>query len=496
MPQNLVWYRNDLRTIDHEPLCRAVADAGGTGATFCLYCFDPRQFGKTRFGFDRTGAYRTRFLIESVADLRKQLRRLGGELIVRIGTPETIIDQLITELSIEQVFFHLEPGTEEREIEAAVESVCDRAGVATFQRWAGTLHSPDDLPFEISQLPDLFTRFRKQVEKTSRHRDPLAEPDSIRGQFSDQILATTPIGDLPTAADFGIAEPTLDQRAVRRYRGGQTEGRRRLREYVWDHDRLRVYKETRNGMLAVDDSSKFSPWLANGCLSPRTVADEVGRYEEERIANDSTYWMIFELLWRDYFHFITAKHGRDLFRVEGLQRKRLPWGQDITMFDAWREGRTGYPLVDANMQELAATGYMSNRGRQNVGSFLTKNLGLDWRMGAEWFESLLIDYDVASNYGNWNYVAGVGNDARGFRFFNIIKQSRDYDSDGAYVRHWLPALANVPGGRVHEPWKLVGGEQTKYGVQIGSDYPEPIVDLFASAAANQAKYEQAMQSQP
>ena len=265
-----------------------------------------------------------------------------------------------------------------------------------------------------------------------------------------------------------------------------------MREYIWDHDRLRVYKHTRNGMLAVDDSSKLSTWLANGSLSPRTVAAEVARYEIERIANESTYWLIFELLWRDYFQFIAAKHGRHLFQVGGLQRNRLPWEHSIERFNAWKLGRTGYPLVDANMQELAATGYMSNRGRQNVGSFLTKNLGIDWRMGAEWFESLLIDYDVASNYGNWNYVAGVGNDARGFRFFNITKQAHDYDPAGEYVRHWLPALADVPDGRIHKPWELSNEEQTRFGVQVGRDYPAPIVDLFDSANANRAKYEAAM----
>jgi deoxyribodipyrimidine photo-lyase len=200
--------------------------------------------------------------------------------------------------------------------------------------------------------------------------------------------------------------------------------------------------------------------------------------------------MIFELLWRDYFHFIAAKHGRRLFQVGGIQGRSLPWAHDETFFNAWKQGRTGYPLVDANMRELAATGYMSNRGRQNVGSFLCKNLGIDWRMGAEWFESQLIDYDVASNYGNWNYVAGGGNDARGFRFFNITKQSRDYDADGSYVRHWLPELAGVPSKKVHEPWKLTTQEQADAGLKLGQDYPFPIVDLFESARTNEKKYEQ------
>jgi deoxyribodipyrimidine photo-lyase len=238
---------------------------------------------------------------------------------------------------------------------------------------------------------------------------------------------------------------------------------------------LRSYKETRNGMLNTDDSSKLSPWLSLGCLSPRYVFEEVGRYETKRIKNDSTYWLIFELRWRDYFRFICSKHGNNIFKPGGMQKLNLPWKQDEKRFEQWCQGKTGFPLVDAAMRELATTGWMSNRGRQNVASFLTKNLGIDWRMGAEWFESLLIDYDVCSNWGNWNYTAGVGNDARGFRWFNITKQSKDYDFEGDYLRHWLPELSTLASGQIHEPWKLTQG----------------VVDLFASARSNEQIYNQA-----
>ena len=166
----------------------------------------------------------------------------------------------------------------------------------------------------------------------------------------------------------------------------------------------------------------------------------------------------------------------------------MPWKEDWDRFDLWREGKTGFPLVDANMREITATGFMSNRGRQNVASFLTKNLGINWQMGAEWFESLLIDYDVCSNWANWNYTAGVGNDARGFRFFNITKQAKDYDLQGEYVKHWLPELTNLPASKVHEPWKLLPVEQQRFDVRLGVDYPNPIVDLFKSAEANEKVY--------
>ena len=140
------------------------------------------------------------------------------------------------------------------------------------------------------------------------------------------------------------------------------------------------------------------------------------------------------------------------------------------------------------MRELATTGFMSNRGRQNVASFLTKNLGINWQMGAEWFESLLIDYDVGSNWGNWNYTAGVGNDARGFRYFNIAKQSKNYDPQGEYIKYWLPELASIKGEKIHEPGKLSVQEQKHFGVRLGVDYPRPVVDFFKSVKANEKIY--------
>jgi deoxyribodipyrimidine photo-lyase len=218
----------------------------------------------------------------------------------------------------------------------------------------------------------------------------------------------------------------------------------------------------------------------------------VQAYETKRVKNDSTYWLVFELIWRDYFRFIGAQQGDRIFRPSGIQGIPIPWQQDWPRFERWRSGQTGYPFVDANMRELAATGFMSNRGRQNVASFLTKNLGIDWRMGAEWFESQLIDYDVCSNWGNWNYTAGVGNDARGFRYFNIPKQAQDYDPEGRYVKHWLPELAQVPAAKVHLPGQLQPVEQKRFQVRLGVDYPQPVVDLKGSVKANQGLYDQAI----
>jgi deoxyribodipyrimidine photo-lyase len=412
------------------------------------------------------------------------LRSLGSDLIIRVGNPEQILTNLVQELNIEAIYYHKEVTSEEKSVELRMQSSVRNIRSADYNFkgfWGTTLIHFEDLSIQMEKLPELFTSFRKQIEKywlvRSIFRAPsVLEPIPMPSGFE--------LGELPNFQDLGLnLDPNPNQ-----FQGGETVGLERLNYYFWASDRLQVYKQTRNGMLNLDDSSKFSPWLALGCLSPRYVYDQVKQYESDRLANDSTYWLIFELLWRDYFRFVAMKHGAKLFYRTGLRGMDIPWKQDWQRFALWQTGKTGFPLVDANMRELAATGFMSNRGRQNVASFLTKNLGIDWRMGAEWFESLLIDYDPCSNWGNWNYSAGIGNDARGFRFFNINKQAQDYDPQGEYVKHWLPELAELPANKVHQPWNLLPIERKRFGVRLGVDYPNPVVDLFASAKANEAIY--------
>jgi len=483
----LLWFRNDLRLHDHEPLHRAVQQNAQQGAEIIpLYCFDPRQFGKTPFGFPKTGAYRAQFLIETVADLRKGLRSRGSDLVIRQGKPEDEITAIVKDLNIDAVYWHEEVTSEETEVEQRVETALNQLKVTSEVYWGATLYHPDDLPFEIKKLPEVFTQFRKAVEKDSQVFPTFAAPEKL-----PSLPTAIDLGELPTLSDLGLEPTPIDDRGVLPFKGGESEAFKRLQHYFWDTDRLQIYKETRNGMLGADYSSKFSPWLANGSLSPRKVYEEVQRYESKKKKNNSTYWMIFELIWRDYFRFICAKYGKKVFRKGGIRGLPIEWQQDWPRFDLWCEGNTGYPLVDANMREISATGFMSNRGRQNVASFLTKNLGIDWHMGAEWFESLLIDYDVCSNWGNWNYTAGVGNDARGFRYFNIPKQSKDYDPKGDYVKHWLPELEELPAQKVHSPWKLQPVEQKRFNVRLGVDYPNPVVNLQKSVEVNEERYQRA-----
>lgn len=218
------------------------------------------------------------------------------------------------------------------------------------------------------------------------------------------------------------------------FSGGASAASDHLRQY-FDRKLAYTYKLTRNGLTGIDCSTKFSPWLASGALSARTVYQALKEYEAAHGANDSTYWIWFELLWRDYFRLLYLKYGHRLYRQQGLMNLPAP-KHDTDKFEAWCQAKTGEPLVDAGMAELTATGYLSNRLRQIVASYLVHDLGCDWRAGAVWFESQLVDYDVYNNQGNWLYISGRGTDPRNGRRFNIQKQVHDHDRDGTYQRLW------------------------------------------------------------
>lgn len=456
----LLWFRNDLRVHDHEALFKASQQ---TSQVFPLYVLDPSIFQELAMGFPKTGNLRTQFLFESIENLRKNLQSIGSNLIIRVGHPEEIIPTLAKELLIDEVFVSEEVTSEETEMDTLVELALKLEGIKMKFFWQSTLYHLDDLPMEIEDLPNIFTQFRTQVEKSTKVRSTFSIPRQLT--FPENVE----VGALPKL-DF----PRTSQHS---YKGGEDEALKRLEEYFWQKDLLKTYKETRNGMLGLDYSSKFSLWLANGCISPRYIYEQVKKYELERTQNDSTYWLIFELLWRDYFRFVALKYGNKIFFEKGIQGKAVVWKKDKRVFEKWRMGETGIPLIDANMKELLATGFMSNRGRQNVASFLVKDLQIDWRWGAAWFESQLIDYDVCSNWGNWLYVAGVGNDPRENRYFNILKQAHNYDEKGEYVKFWLPALANIPAEKVHSVALLTQEEQRKFSVQLGIDYPKAMIDI-------------------
>lgn len=467
----IVWFRNDLRVKDNITLVKAVQSGQ---EILPVYCFDPRMFEETELGIPKTGVLRTKFLIESVSNLRENLRELGADLIILQGKPEEELVKFAEKYEVQAIYFSKEVTAEERNVDNALDSAAWGKGIATESFWQSTLYHLDDLPFPINQLPEVFTQFRKAVEKMSDIKEEYPTPSTISYPGTEVILSS---GEIPNLSQYGLEEPRPELGLVLGFDGGERAGLRRIQSYFWDKDLLKNYKETRNGLIGTEFSSRFSAWLALGCISPRTIYYEVKRYEKERKKNDSTYWLVFELIWRDYFRFISKKHGEKVFQVAGIKNQMDSWRRDRAEFQRWSEGMTGVPFVDANMRELNQTGFMSNRGRQNVASFLVNDLGIDWTWGASYFESQLIDYDVCSNWGNWMYVGGVGNDPRENRYFNILRQGKNYDKNGNYVRTWIPELAAIKGFDIHQPQEMSGSKLKELKIQLGSTYPHSMVQM-------------------
>ncbi len=467
----IVWFRRDLRIRDN----RALVEAATADELLPVYVFDPEKYGSAEFGgehsfrYQKTGPFRAQFIREAVTDLRNELNELWCTLAVRTGDPATVLAELAEEYGITSVYAHTYPTPEEQEREERVRERLSEQGVAFERIWGHTLYHPEDLPMGMSEIPDTYTTFRKQVEANGVVQKPLKRP-------SIPPHPDIKPGEIPSLEALGLSQPPESERAAMTLSGGEQAGIDRLDEYIWKADALKEYKETRNGLLGKDYSSKLSPWLNQGCLSPRYVHAEVKRYESQRVANDSTYWLLFELLWRDFFQFQFAKHGAQFFDRGGIRRRTIAWRDDPDAFKRWKSGNTGIPFVDAGMRELNQTGYLSNRARQIVASFLANDLRIDWRKGAAYFETMLIDFDPAVNYGNWAYIAGVGNDSRD-RKFDILAQADRYDPDGEYVAHWIPALKPLPPEKRHRPWELAETE-TNQDVTLATDYPKPLVDSF------------------
>ena len=421
----LIWFRNDLRTIDNHSLYNACRE---NEKVIGIYCLDPRHFETTPFGFKKTEKFRTKFLLQTLHELQQNLLEKNIRLLVYYGYPEQLIPEIAAKYQIDTIYSQNEWTSEEISVEQEIRNLITVNWKTYYDQF---LFHPDDVPFEDwGKIPEVFTDFRKQLEKKIRVRPTVSI--SAKPQ-SNLIEETTPI---PGLEDLGLEDFKQPEKTAFPFKGGEIQAKKRIKEYFWDSNKLSVYKKTRNGLVGKNYSSKLSAWLANGSISARTIYWEVQQYEKKIVKNEDTYWLIFELIWRDYFKYISLKHGNKLFKLSGILEKEYKWNQNPKALNQWINGNTPEHFVNANMIELQKTGWMSNRGRQNVASYWAKEWEQDWRIGAAYFESLLIDYDVHSNYGNWMYNAGVGNDPRD-RKFNIKRQAELYDADGKFQKMWL-----------------------------------------------------------
>ncbi len=433
----LFWFRNDLRLHDQPALHAALT----SGATHLLPVVCRPPAGEdTPWGFARVGPHRQAFVAAALRDLGARLAALGNPLQVCHAAPAIALSALARAVGATTVVCEEIAAPFERAEVAALRA----AGLLVHTVWHSSLQRPADMPWRAAELPAVFTPFRQAVERAGIKPPaplpapgallppPLLPPDVL--QAVDAESASALHGAATTGHPTGRDPRSSFPYGTRACDGSETAALAHLAQYL-ARKLPHSYKATRNGLTGMDYSSKFSPWLATGALSPREIYVQLKAFERDHGANDGTYWLWFELLWRDYFRLLHLQYGSALYRARGLSALPLA-PHNARGFERWCLGCTGEPLVDAAMRELAATGYLSNRLRQVVASYLIHDLRGDWRAGAAWFESQLVDYDVYSNQGNWLYIAGRGTDPRGGRRFNPVKQAQDHDADGTYRRLW------------------------------------------------------------
>lgn len=438
MPTTLYWFRSDLRLHDQPALLQAAAHAAAHNQTLLLvYVNDPAQDEPTAWGFRRMGQHRRRFLADTLQDLRNALQALDQTLVLLHGQAGRTLADCARQVNAHTVFCEEIAAPEER---AQVQALRD-AGLTVHTVWQSSLLEPADLPFDVADLPPVFTTFRQRIEAAGvRPHPPLPAPTQLPAPPAVELhtlpgWVCSPSQLLQPTEGLVAHERSNFPYTLAHCRGGESAALAHLQNYLtppWP-DR---YKQTRNALQGQHTSSHWSPWLATGAVSARRIWAALHAYEQEHGANDGTYWLWFELLWRDDFRFLHLQHGRQLYAAKGLSTLARPshFPKD---FQRWCDGQTGEPIVDAGMRELAATGFTSNRMRQIVASFLVHDLSCDWRAGAAWFESQLVDFDIYSNQGNWLYISGRGTDPRQGRRFNPAKQTQDHDPQGRYRQVWL-----------------------------------------------------------
>lgn len=445
----ILWLRSDLRLHDHPALTAAVA---GHDRVVPLFVVDDRLLGGGRF----PSGPRAAFLRGCLADLDAGLRERGAALVVRHGRPEDVVPALAAQTGAAEVLWTSDVSPFARGRDRAVTVALEAAGVGASPH-PGTYCADVSVPRTKAGRPmTVFTPFRRAQQELPR-RAVLDAPAALR--LPDGLDA----GALPGGPALG------DELPAPFCAPGETAGRAAMA--AWLDGPVDRYGDRHDDLTG--GSSGLSPHLRFGCISAR----ELEQRATER-GGEGPDAFVRQLAWRDFYAHVLLLHPGNA-RLEFQPRYRgLEWDEDPGLLEAWTTGRTGYPLVDAGMRQLAATGWMHNRARMVVGSFLTKDLHLDWRAGEAWFARMLLDGEPAQNNGNWQWIASTGVDPAPYfrRIFNPVLQQTKFDPDGEYVRRWVPELRDVPAARLAEPWAMTGEEQAACGCVIGRDYPAPVVD--------------------
>lgn len=425
---NILWFGNDLRIRDNESLFNIMQE---DLPFLAVYIFDETFFSSTQFGFKKIGKFRAQFLLETVSDLHNNLNQKNIPFLKKFGQTQEIFNQISEYFEIEKIFCQSEWTQEEVVLETKIKRILPR--VKWVKSYSQLLLKPNFVTQKLDEIPLLFTTFRQKIEKDFKIRNEF-ECEQLVNRKPDLYLKIK--SDDVTLKTLGFDDFEMHQSTAFPFLGGETAAMQRLNAYFFETKNLSRYKETRNGLIGEDYSSKFSAWLANGSLSAVSIFHEIKKYEAKFGNNESTYWLVFELLWRDFFKYTSMQFRDKIFLKVGILERDEEFKFAQNLLNQWINGGTNSDFINANMLEIKHTGWMSNRGRQNVASYFCKILKQEWRIGAAYFEEMLIDYDVHSNYGNWMYLAGVGNDPRS-RIFHAEKQAEQYDTNHKFRNLWL-----------------------------------------------------------
>ncbi len=458
-----MWFRRDLRVHDHPALRAALDRHEQVVPAFCLD--DRLLHGR------HSSPARTQFLLECLADLDRQLTARGARLVIRHGPPETELPALAWESGASEVHVTRDSSPYDSRRARLLCEVPGSPGLAVHAHPG--LSVADDVSAILTTQGRPYTMFTPFFRNWARapRRAPLAAPGRIA---------------MPNGLRGAGALPSLSGLGLRREvptpaRGGESEGIARLERFLTVA--AHRYADTRDSLAPVG-SSGLSPYLRFGCISPRMT-------EAQLPAGEGPAAFRRQLCWRDFYQHVLAHHpGNSRQEFQQRYRGTLAWNCDEQGFTAWTQGRTGFPLVDAGMRQLRREGWMPGRVRLVVASFLTKDLGIDWRRGEQWFMRLLLDGDEAVNNGNWQWVTSVGVDRQPSfrRIYNPALHQERHDPGGRYVRRHVPELARVPDQYLSEPWLMPEDEQRRAGCRIGRDYPAPIVDHRAARLDALARY--------
>lgn len=429
MLRTLYWVNRDLRVTDNA----ALQLASQSKQLICVYVIDKKWFESNQFQSKALGKKREHFLQACLDDFNKSLQALGQQLYLVYGETLSTLATLCEQYKITDLITTKIPGSDENKTLSKLSSLAPQLTIQRVEQF--TLFTEMDLPFDIEHLPVSYSKFRKLMSKVAIQY-PLPKVSMLPKMFT-----SIPSVDF-YKVNSSTKSPPKEPQQGHTFKGGEQEGLLHLEQY-FSSTSPSHYKEVRNNLDGWVNSSKLSPWINYGCISVKQVMQKINHYEQSIERNKSTETLYLELLWRDYFQWVHFQVGTKLYQFKGLAQNAPLTTFYPERFKKWCLGKTPYPLVNACMNELRHSGYLSNRGRQIVASCLVNELGLDWRYGAAWFEEQLIDYDAAVNWGNWQYIAGIGVDPRGGRHFNINKQTNIYDFHAEYRNKWLEETSSI-----------------------------------------------------